>query len=202
MAVTPRHYETILSPLITEKATLLSEQNKVVFKVAHGLDQGRDRQRDRGAVQGPGRQGQHPDPKGQDQAFSWPSWTPHRRRKRRSSPSKRANPSTLRRGSKRWLLRTFNPTSPSRRELVLVDRSDLHKGRPEKSLVEGLTKSGGRGGGGRVAVRFPRRRRQAPLSHRRLQAPQIRCHRHGRAPGVRPQSHGLHRPDQSMPTAS
>ncbi len=51
-------------------------------------------------------------------------------------------------------LRTFNPTSPSRRELVLVDRSELHKGRPEKSLVEGLTKSGGRGGGGRVAVRF------------------------------------------------
>jgi large subunit ribosomal protein L2 len=37
---------------------------------------------------------------------------------------------------------------------VLVDRSELHKGRPEKSLVEGLTKSGGRGGGGRIAVRF------------------------------------------------
>jgi large subunit ribosomal protein L2 len=51
-------------------------------------------------------------------------------------------------------LKTFNPTSPSRRGLVLVDRSELHKGRPEKSLVEGLTKSGGRGGGGRVAVRF------------------------------------------------
>ena len=34
MAVTPRHYETILAPLITEKATQLSEQNKVVFKVA------------------------------------------------------------------------------------------------------------------------------------------------------------------------
>ena len=51
-------------------------------------------------------------------------------------------------------LRTFNPTSPSRRELVLVDRSELHKGRPEKSLIEGLTKTGGRGGGGRIAVRF------------------------------------------------
>src|SRR6201996_8010094 len=51
-------------------------------------------------------------------------------------------------------LKTFNPTSPGRRGLVLVDKSDLHKGRPEKSLVEGLTKSGGRGGGGRVAVRF------------------------------------------------
>ena len=51
-------------------------------------------------------------------------------------------------------LKHFNPTSPSRRGLVLVDKSELHKGRPEKSLVQGLTKSGGRGGGGRIAVRF------------------------------------------------
>jgi len=51
-------------------------------------------------------------------------------------------------------LKHFNPTSPSRRGLVLIDRSELYKGRPEKSLVEGLTKSGGRGGGGRIAVRF------------------------------------------------
>ncbi len=34
MAATARHYDTILSPIITEKATLLSEQNKVVFRVA------------------------------------------------------------------------------------------------------------------------------------------------------------------------
>jgi len=34
MAATPRHYDTILAPVITEKATLLSEQNKVVFRVA------------------------------------------------------------------------------------------------------------------------------------------------------------------------
>ncbi len=31
---TARHYDTILSPVITEKATLLCEQNKVVFRVA------------------------------------------------------------------------------------------------------------------------------------------------------------------------
>ncbi|HEX7885084.1 MAG TPA: 50S ribosomal protein L23 [Phenylobacterium sp.] len=34
MEPTVRHYDTILSPIITEKATLLSEQNKVVFRVA------------------------------------------------------------------------------------------------------------------------------------------------------------------------
>ena len=31
---TPRHYDTIIAPVITEKATLLTEQNKVVFQVA------------------------------------------------------------------------------------------------------------------------------------------------------------------------
>src|SRR5574343_1853041 len=51
-------------------------------------------------------------------------------------------------------LKQFNPTSPGQRGLVLIDRSELHKGRPEKKLVEGLTTSGGRGGNGRVAVRF------------------------------------------------
>ena len=33
-AATARHYDTILSPVITEKATVLSEHNKVVFRVA------------------------------------------------------------------------------------------------------------------------------------------------------------------------
>ena len=34
MAANARHYDVILAPMITEKATVLSEQNKVVFKVA------------------------------------------------------------------------------------------------------------------------------------------------------------------------
>ena len=32
----PRHYDVIISPVITEKATTMSEHNKVVFKVARG----------------------------------------------------------------------------------------------------------------------------------------------------------------------
>ncbi len=34
MSIDPRHYDVIIAPVITEKATLLSEHNKVVFKVA------------------------------------------------------------------------------------------------------------------------------------------------------------------------
>jgi large subunit ribosomal protein L23 len=34
MSIDPRLYDVIVSPVITEKATLLSEQSKVVFRVA------------------------------------------------------------------------------------------------------------------------------------------------------------------------
>ena len=34
MSVDPRHYDVILSPVITEKATMASERNQVIFKVA------------------------------------------------------------------------------------------------------------------------------------------------------------------------
>jgi large subunit ribosomal protein L23 len=33
-AIEPRHYDVILSPVITEKATMASELNQVIFKVA------------------------------------------------------------------------------------------------------------------------------------------------------------------------
>ena len=36
MTTDPRHYDVIVSPVITEKATNLSEYNKVVFRVAPG----------------------------------------------------------------------------------------------------------------------------------------------------------------------
>jgi large subunit ribosomal protein L23 len=34
MSIDPRHYDVIKSPVITEKATMAAEQNKVVFNVA------------------------------------------------------------------------------------------------------------------------------------------------------------------------
>jgi large subunit ribosomal protein L2 len=50
-------------------------------------------------------------------------------------------------------LKTFNPTTPGQRQLVLVDRSGLYKGKPVKTLTEGLTKSGGRNNAGRMTAR-------------------------------------------------
>ncbi|MGF0540492.1 50S ribosomal protein L2 [Agrobacterium sp. ES01] len=51
-------------------------------------------------------------------------------------------------------LKSFNPITPSQRQLVIVDRSALYKGKPVKSLTEGLGKSGGRNNTGRITARF------------------------------------------------
>ena len=50
-------------------------------------------------------------------------------------------------------LKKFKPMTPGQRSLVLVDRSDLWKGKPVKSLTEGLTKNGGRNNAGRITAR-------------------------------------------------
>jgi len=47
-------------------------------------------------------------------------------------------------------LKTYNPTSEGRRQLVTTDRSELWKGKPVKTLTEGLSKSGGRNNRGRI----------------------------------------------------
>lgn len=51
-------------------------------------------------------------------------------------------------------LKTFKPVTPSLRQLVIVDRSDLYKGKPVKTLTEGQHSKGGRNNLGRVTVRF------------------------------------------------
>ena len=51
-------------------------------------------------------------------------------------------------------LKHFNPVTPSLRATVLIDRKDLWKGKPLKSLTEGKNKTGGRNNNGRVTSRF------------------------------------------------
>ena len=51
-------------------------------------------------------------------------------------------------------LKTFKPITPGLRQLVIVDRSELHKGKPVKTLTEGKSSKGGRNNLGRITVRF------------------------------------------------
>ena len=51
-------------------------------------------------------------------------------------------------------LKTFKPTTPGQRQLVIVDRTTLYRGKPVKTLTEGKISSGGRNNNGRITVRF------------------------------------------------
>ena len=51
-------------------------------------------------------------------------------------------------------LKSYKPSTPGQRQLVLVDRSELYKGRPVKKLTEGLRSKGGRNNHGRITMRW------------------------------------------------
>jgi len=51
-------------------------------------------------------------------------------------------------------LKSYNPVTPSLRGTVLIDRADLHKGKPVKELTEGMHSTGGRNNQGRITSRF------------------------------------------------
>ena len=51
-------------------------------------------------------------------------------------------------------MKNFNPVTPSLRGTVLINRSELWKGKPVKGLTEGLSQTGGRNNHGRITSRF------------------------------------------------
>src|SRR6202050_1038726 len=51
-------------------------------------------------------------------------------------------------------VKSYNPTTPTRRFQTVVSRDDITKQKPEKSLVKGKPKTGGRSSTGRVSSRF------------------------------------------------
>ena len=51
-------------------------------------------------------------------------------------------------------LKTYKPSTPGLRQLAIVDRSDLYKGKPVKALTQGKSEKGGRNNTGRITVRF------------------------------------------------
>ena len=90
-------------------------------------------------------------------------------------------------------IKKHKPTSPGRRFATWLQHEAVTKGEPEKSLTEGLTKSGGRNNARPRHLAPPRRRGQAPLPQDRLQAPQGRRAGQGRRDRVRPEPLGAHR---------
>ena len=51
-------------------------------------------------------------------------------------------------------IKSYNPTTPSRRHMTVLDKSGLTDKAPEKSLTKGLRSTGGRNNQGRITTRF------------------------------------------------
>ena len=194
----PRHYDVIVAPLITEKATNASEYNKVVFKVAmtatkpqikEAVEKLFDvkvksvntlrRKRQDASVQGPLR--------------------PHLRhqtrdRDPRRGPADRRDDGAVRSGA--MALKNYNPTTPGQRQLVLVDRAGLHTGKPVKALTEGKNSTGGRNNNGHITSRYrggghKQAYRMIDFKRRKFDMPaKVERHR------IRSEPHRLHRADQ------
>src|SRR6202041_1828516 len=66
-------------------------------------------------------------------------------------------------------LKKFNPTTPGQRQLVMVDRSALYKGKPVKALTEGKHSSGGGHKQSYRIVDFKRSKVDMPATVERLE---------------------------------
>src|ERR1700758_2858996 len=51
-------------------------------------------------------------------------------------------------------LKTYNPVTSAQRQLVLIDRTGLHAGKPVKALTEGKNSTGGRNNNGHITSRY------------------------------------------------
>jgi large subunit ribosomal protein L2 len=75
-------------------------------------------------------------------------------------------------------LKQYKPTTPGQRQLVIVNRSELHRGKPVKALTEGLHKTGGRNNHGRITARrmgggHKRRYRLVDFKRRKFDVPAV-----------------------------
>ena len=113
---------------------------------------------------------------------------------RRRAVDRRHDRTVRRRGQ--MALKTYRPTSPGLRQLVIVDRKGLWKGAPVKMLTEGKSKTGGRNAHGRITTRHiggghKQTYRLVDFKRRKFDVAG-----HGRADRVRSQPHRVHRADQ------
>ena len=148
-------YDVIRAPAITEKSTLVSEHNQVVFKVANDATKADIKAAVENLFNVKVKAVNTQVRKGKMKAFRDIRLPPERHqegdRDPRRGPHHRRNDGAL--GSSAMALKTCRPTTPGLRQLVLVDRSHLWKGAPVKMLTDGKSKTGGRNNHGRMTTR-------------------------------------------------
>ncbi len=193
-----RHYDTIVAPVITEKATIASENNQVVFKVARNATKPqikaaveklfdvkvtsvntllrKGKAKTFRGIRGP--------TAGHEEGDRHACRRPSHRRDQRPLRTKDH-------GSQDIQADDAGHSPARHRRSQRASQGQAHQGFDGRQVREGRSQQCGPGHGA-----LPRRRPQAVVPHRRLQAPQARRRRQGRAAGVRSQPHELHRADQ------
>jgi len=191
----PRHYDVIIAPVITEKATLGSEHSKVMFKLPGTATKPQSRRRRerlfdvkvrastpiRSARAGQGREG-HCGRAVAGQA-------------RRIVTLEEGHSIDRDHGLKERAMHS-NPTTrsrPSQRQLVLVRSFRAYRGAARSvAAPKASTRPAVATTTAASPVAFPRRPDTRSVSQDRLQAPKARHAGQGRAHRVRPQSHRLY----------
>ena len=154
----------VIRPLITEKATHLSERhNAYTFEVNPLATKTEIKQADRGAVQRQGGRRPHPEPPRQGPpapAQGRPDaeleeGDRHACTKNTGSISINATNPNVNVGLKRWVFDTTSRPAPGARNASVSDFSELtdKNKKPEKSLTEPLQKTGGRNNQGFITAR-------------------------------------------------
>ena len=167
-----KHYDVVVKPVITEKSTLVSEFNQVVFKVAKASSKPEIKAAIEALFGVRVLSVNTLIQKGKNKRFKGKALYALRREEgdrdaRRRRPHRRDD------GDLRWLSSNIIRRPPGSPRPDLVDRSGLHKGRPIKALTEGLRKVGRPQQHGPRHGAGYRRRPQAAVPHRRLQAPRV-----------------------------
>src|SRR5262249_49610454 len=151
-------YDVIVSPVITEKATIASERNQVTFNVARTATKPQIKEAVEKLFDVKVKAVNTLVRKGKVKAFRGSRGVQSDVKKAivTLEEGHRMDVTTgLKTGGEQEMaLKTYKPVTPSQRQLVLVDRAGLHKGDPVKRLTEGKGGTGGRNNNGRITVRF------------------------------------------------
>ncbi len=151
--MTTTNYDVILSPVITEKATKLTEANQVVFRVTLDATKPAIAKAVADLFKVKVKAVNTVRIKGKRKAFRGKPYTA-KRLQESDRDARRGPPDRHHDGIYKMALKQYKPTTPGQRQLVLIDRSGLHKGGPVKALTEGQHRKGGRNNTGRVTVRW------------------------------------------------
>src|SRR3569623_492600 len=194
-AIDIRHYDVIVAPHITEKATLLSEQNAVVFEVANDATKPEIKAAVEALFNVNVTNVNTIVQKGKTKKWKGAPYT-RSGMKKAIVTLKDGQSIDVTTGIQKYGSQAFQPDQPGTTRTYPRRQVEPAQGRPDQGADRRQAQDRWAQQHGSRDLARHRRRPQAALSHRRFQAPQVGRRGHRRASGVRSQPLRVHRPDQ------